>query len=197
MVEQPVVVEQPVKPVEVETVIVEEESVEAGRLRYDKSFEARVIQADDDVKHWYTEIKNTLLSYKTCKGRVSWKRETFKANKQVVAMLVFRGKRLCLFLALNPAEYVDDKYDTETVSEPIYSNTPVMIRLRNEKRVRIAKELIEIMMTQKKVVPNPYYDSQDFYVPYEGIFELINKGLIKREIKSAEQEAIFDSDKKE
>ena len=203
VVEKPIVVEKPViveKPIVVEKVVekvvVEENSVEAGRLRYDKSFEARLIQSDDEVKHWYTEIKNLLLSYKTCKSRISWKRETFKANKQVVAMLVYRGKKLCLFLSLKPSEYVNEKYDTEDASDtPIYAETPVMIRLKNEKRVKIAKELIETVMKQKKVVPNPYYISDDFYVPYEGILELINKGLIKREIKTSSEEAIFDRGK--
>ena len=60
------------------------------------------------MKHWYTELKNELLSYKACKGRTSWKRGTFKAYKQGVAMLVYRGKTLCLFLPLNPANFGEE-----------------------------------------------------------------------------------------
>ena len=33
--------------------------------------------------------------------------------------------------------------------------------------------------------------SQDYYLPYEGVVELIDKGLIKRNIKSSASEAIF------
>ena len=46
------IVEAPVEKVvekPVETVVIGEESVEASRLRYDKSFEAKFIQSDDDV----------------------------------------------------------------------------------------------------------------------------------------------------
>ena len=199
IVEAPVVVERiverPVVVERVETVTIDEESVEAGALRYDKSFTARLIQSDDEIKHWYTELKNELLSYKTCKGRISWKRETFKANKQVVAMLVFRGKKLCLFLPLNPTEF-GEEYRLEDVSDtPAYKDLPAMLRLKNDKRIRIAKELIAKVMEQVQAERKPNYVSEDFYVPYEGVLELINKGFIKREIRSAEDEAIFDTKK--
>ena len=128
---EPVVVEKVIERVvekPVETVLIGEESYDAGRLRYDKSFEARLIQSEDEVKHWYTEIKNSLLSYKGCKGRMSWKRETFKANKEVVAKLVFRGNTLCIFLPLNPADYVEDKHVEDASKLPVYEDTPVFVR---------------------------------------------------------------------
>ena len=185
------VVEKPV-----ETVIIAEESVEAGKLRYDKSFEAKFIQSDDDTKHWYTEIKNCLLSYKGCKGRISWKRETFKAKKEVVAKLVFRGNTLCLFVPLNVADYADDKEIEDGSGMPIYEDTPVMIRIKNEKRKRLAITLIEKVMADRQILHGAH-QSEDFYLPYEGVVELINRGLIKREIKTIEDEAIFERDKEE
>ena len=185
---------EPYKPQVVETILIGEESVEAGRLRYDKSFEARLIQSDDEVKHWYTEIKNELLSYKTCKGRMSWKRETFKAKKEVVAKLVYRGNTLCLFVPLKAEDYPDHK-DIESTDWPTYEDTPVFIRLKNEKRVRIAKVLIGKVMAERDITRGSHI-SEDFFVPYEGIVELINKGLIKREIRDVADEAIFDRDKK-
>lgn len=192
---QTIVDQPPVTPTIVETVVIDEESVEAGRLRYDKSFTARVIQSDDEVKHWYTEVKNELLSYKTCKGRISWKRETFKANKQVVAMLVYRGKTLCLFLPLNPKDF-DEQYRLEDASDiPAYEEIPALLRLKNDKRIRIAKELIAKVMEQDQVVRKSNYVTEDFYLPYEGVLELINKGLIKREIRSANDEAVFENGK--
>ena len=186
---------EPALQVENDHVMFEEESVEAGRLRYDKSFEARLIQSEDEVKHWYTEVKNELLSYKTARSRISWKRETFKAGKQVVAMLVYRGKTLCLFLPLKLSDY-GEEYRLEDASDtPVYAETPAMLRIKNEKRVRIAIKLIQDVMDSIKVIRKPNYVSEDFYVPYEGIVELINKGLVKREIKSSADEAIFERDK--
>ena len=189
------VVKQPQTQI-VETVLINEESVEASRLRYDKSFEAKFIQSDDDTKHWYTEIKNELLSYKGCKGRISWKRETFKAKKEVVAKLVFRGNTLCLFLPLSVEEYVNDKDVEDASGTPVYEDTPVMIRIKNEKRKRIALELIGKVMADREILHGSH-QTEDFYLPYEGVLELINRGLIKREIKTVEDEAIFEKDKDE
>ena len=182
------------KPQVVETVVINEESYDAGRLRYDKSFEAKFIQSDDEVKHWYTEIKNLLLSYKTCRSRISWKRETFKAQKEVVAKLVYRGNTLCVFLPLNPADFVDVKGVEDASKMPVYEDTPLMVRLKNEKRKRLALELIERVMTERGILHGSHQE-EDFYLPYEGVVELINRGLIKREIKTVEDEAIFERDK--
>ena len=172
-------------------IVIEEESYEAT-LRYDKSFTARLIQSDKEVKEWYTQLKNKLLSFKTCKGRVSWKRETFKAAKQVVAILAFRGNTMCLFLPLDAGDYADTKYELEDVSNiPAYSETPSMFRLKNNKRIRLAIELIEYVMEERNIPVDLKYISEDFYMPYEGIVELIEKGLVKREIKTAADEAVF------
>ena len=195
----PVVVEKVIEKVvekPIETVVIGEERYDAGRLRYDKSFEAKYIQSDDEIKHWYTEIKNELLSYKTCRSRISWKRETFKAQKNVVAKLVFRGNTLCLFLPLNPSDFIDNKYVEDASKMPVYEETPVMVRLKNEKRKRFALELIDKVMADRGILHGTH-QSEDFYVPYEGVVELINRGLIKREIKTVEDEAIFERDKEE
>lgn len=180
-----------------EPIIIEEESAEAGTLRYDKSFQARLIQSDDDVKRWYTDLKNELLSYKKVHDRYSWKRETYKSGKVVVAKIAFRGKTMCLFLPLDPAEFAETKYQLEDVSNtPSNVETPSMYRIKNEKRIKYAIELIGIAM-EKLGLPRVEHISEDFYMPYEGIVELIKKGLIKRNIKTAEEEAIFNQGKEE
>lgn len=174
--------------------IVEEEAFEAI-LRYDRSFLARLIQSEDELKHWYTDIKNDILSYKGAKARVSWKRETFKCGgKLVLAKLAFRGKVLCIFLPLKFADFEKD-YPVEDASDTAcYEDTPLMLRLKNAKRLDIARELIKIVMEQHAMKPAPHYESVDYYMPYEGIFNLINKGLVKRNIRTSEDEAIFARD---
>ena len=174
-------------------IVIEEESYE-GRLRYDRSFQARIIQADDKSKFWYTDVKNELLSYKKVHGRISWKRETFKCGKSVVAKFAFRGNTLCIMLPLNPSEYNDSKYALEDVSNaPSNADTPAMLRIKSDKRVKQAIELIEEVMSELNIDKDKKYQPEDFYVPYEGVFELIKKGLIKREIKTAADEAVFTS----
>ena len=187
-VEQPGVVVHRSNPI-----IVEEETV-STRLRYDKSFTARLIQSDDETKCWYTEIKNELLCYKNVKGRISWKRETFKSGaKLVLAKLAYRGKILCVFLPLKTADYAE-KYHIEDASDmSCYEDTPLMIRLKNPKRVEVAIKLIQKVMEENGLKRVPH-EAVDYYMPYEGILDLIKKGLIKRDIRSAKDEAIFERD---
>ena len=190
---QPIIVQQPqvVQQAAPSTVVLEEESFE-GRLRYDRSFNARIIQSDDKTKYWYTDVKNALLSYKKVHGRISWKRETFKCGKIVVAKLAFRGNTLVIMLPLDIAKYANSKYDLEDVSNaPSNADTPAMLRLKNDKRVKQALELIEVVMAEQGIAKDKKFEAQDYYVPYEGNFELIKKGLIKREVKSAADEAVF------
>ena len=196
-VEKPVVVgQQPTVVVQQrDPIIIEEDSFDA-RLRYDKSFTARVIQSSDETKHWYTELKNELLSYKSVRGRISWKRETFKGNKEVVAKLAYRGKLLCVFLPLNPADYAESLPVEDASDMSCYEDTPLMIRLKSSKRVDIAMKLIQTVMEQRGLVLVPH-ESVDYYMPYEGIVELMKKGLIKRDIRTAQDEAIFERDKGE
>ncbi len=173
-------------------IVIEEESFEGGKLRYDRSFTARLIQSDDEVKHWYTELKNELLSYKKVKARMSWKRESFRCGREIAVRLAYRGKTLCIYFPLDPKEYEESKYKVEPVDDSVtYEDTPCLYRIKNAKRVRYAMDLIAVVMERLGVKKDENHVSEDFYVPYEGIVELINKGLIKRNIKTKEDEAFF------
>ena len=159
--------------------------------KYDKSFTARLIQSEDEIKDWYTELKNYLLSYKKVNDRMSWKRETYKQGRNMVAKMSYRGKTLCLFLPLNPDDYLDSKYKVEDASEnATFVDTPCMYRIKNERRAKYAMELIDEVMARLGGVKYNR-DSVDYYLPYEGVVELIGKGLIKRDIKSSADEMIF------
>ena len=80
------------------------------RYRYNRSFSAKLIQADEKVKRYYSQLKNALLAYAKVAPRVSWRHESFRYGRPSVAKFVIRGKTLCLCLALDPADYSESKY---------------------------------------------------------------------------------------
>ncbi len=150
-------------------------------VRYDKSFTAKLIQARDEVKSWYAMLKNELLSYKKVKARMSWKRESFRLGRNVVARFAFRGGTLCIYLPLDPASYEGSKYKVEDAAQyPSYTDTPCMYRLKGERRARYAMELIAALMGEwgSERVERA---AEEYYLPYEDTEALIGKGLIKRE----------------
>lgn len=182
---EPAVVEQ-------QPIIITEESFEGGILRYDRSFTARLIQSSNEIKEWYTELKNELLSYKKVHDRMSWKRESYNFGRLPFAKLAYRGDTLCLYLPLDPTSLEDSKYKVESVADNTsYEDTPCLYRIKNPKRVKYAKELIA---STAELLEAKRFDreSQDYYVPYEGLVELINKGLIKRNIKNTKDEIFFE-----
>jgi len=148
-------------------------------MSYNKSFTAAVIQSDDEIKGWYSDVKNALLSYGV-KSRMSWKRESFNKGRDCVAKMVMRGKTLCLYLATDPAKYADTKYKVEEASTAAYADTPCLFRIKNDRRAKYALDLIAEALAET-CEKNAKYEEEDFRLPFEETEALVEKGLIKVE----------------
>lgn len=149
-------------------------------IKYNKSFTAKLIQSDAEVKNYYSAIKNELLSYTGIKTRMSWKGESFYSGRQTYAKLCIRGKCVCLFLALNPKNYEDSKYKVDDMTEiAAYEKIPCLYRIKNDRRLKFSAELIEAAMQGRE--KNPDYAETDWakHYPYEKIEPLIERKLVK------------------
>ena len=157
------------------------------RYRYNRSFSAKLIQSEDRVKRYYSELKNCILEYKKVVPRVSWRHESFRYGRPSVAKFVIRGKTLCLCLALNPADYAESKYIVDDMSRYAkFAGTPLLYRIKNDRRCRYAKELIARLFDGAERAER---EEEDFSrIPYEETQALVEKGLIR--IVSYEELAI-------
>lgn len=171
------------------------------RYRYNRSFEAKLIQSDDTVKRYYSELKNCLLSYKKVTPRISWRHESFRKGRPAAAKFVIRGKTLCLCLALDPENYEESKYIVDDMSRYAkFASTPLMYRIKNERRLRYAKELIAFLFEGTE--PSGHEDEDFAAIPYEDTQSLVERGLIKivsyREVaieeKTENEEEEFEDD---
>ena len=170
------------------------------RYRYNRSFEAKLIQSDDTVKRYYSELKNCLLSYKKVTSRISWRHESFRKGRPAAAKFVIRGKTLCLCLALDPENYEESKYIVDDMSRYArFAGTPLMYRIKNERRLRYAKELIAFLFEGTE--PSGHEDEDFAAIPYEDTQSLVERGLIKivsyREVaieEKTENEEEFEDD---
>ncbi len=146
-------------------------------IRYKRSFMSRYIQADETLQNYYTEIKNTLLSYKGVKARTSFRCETYKHRKQILAKINVMGKALYVYLALTPSEY-EDKNCISIIDKPAFKDTPVLVKVKSDRSFSQAMRLIEIMMREQGITSGEL-QSEDYRLPYEDDDALIDKGLIK------------------
>lgn len=149
--------------------------------RYNRSFTAKVIQSDEKTKRYYSELKNHLLSYSGVKSKTSWKWETFRKGRKILAKLRLRGKTLSVCLALNADDYADTKFKVENVGEVrALAVTPCLYRIKNDRRLGYAKQLADILM-QNDGIEKANLEQVDYAAayPYETTDKLIAKKLIK------------------
>ena len=158
-------------------------------IRYSRSFTARVIQAPDSLKNYYSEIKNELMSYSLVKSRISWKHDAFNRGRLQLAKLVVRGKSLCLYLALDPAAYEVEKYhQVDQSGKNAYAKVPMMVRIKSDLGLRKAKFLISEMMAGFDIERGETEDlDYASWYAYRDTAALIEENLIK-ELETADAE---------
>ena len=178
---------------EVEEIAVTEDSVDLGFkpkikeddnfivIKYSRSFISKIIQASEQTKDFYSELKNEILSYKKVKSRISWKHESFRVGRALAVRMSVKGKTLCLNLALNPEDYINAKFKVEDVSDVNKNaDVPALFRVSGTRKLAYAKELIASVMAkfglEKQIIERTDYAYQH---PYEEDKPLIKKGLIK------------------
>ena len=150
-----------------------------GKIVFDRSFTARLIQSNDALKARYSELKNYILAYKGVRAKASWKRETYSIGRKTVATFAIRGKTLMMYLATDPVKFADTKYRVENMSEVASRrSTPLLFRVKSDRSTAYAKQLIDIVLTENgadRVERRP----QDYTVPYKSTDDLVKRGLIK------------------
>ena len=148
-------------------------------VSYRSSYMSRLIQADSEIQDYYTVIKNTLLSYKGVKSRVSWNFESFNKGRIQCAKLNLKGRSLLVYIGLNPEEYNINKYHFVDVSDkPKFEKVPMLMKVKSDRGLKYVLELIEEMMS-KNEIPQGEMPNEDYHMPYETTEELVKRDLVK------------------
>lgn len=147
-------------------------------IRFVKSFTAKLIQASDESKKYYEELKNYVLSYKKVSIRKSWNYESIHSGRNSVLKFAVRGKTLCLYLPLNADEYAGSTYIVEKVESKKYEDVPCLYRIKNDRRCQCAKELIDVVASKLGLIKGEE-EHESYYLHYEENKSLIARGLIK------------------
>ncbi len=143
-----------------------------------KSFTGKLCQTDAETQDYYSRVKNVLLSYKKVNSRVSFAYDSFNLGRRVLAKFGVRGKTLVLYLALNPEVYKNTKYYPKNVSgKKKYADTPMMVKVKSDRGVKYAIELVEKLLEGAK--KKPVFEEVRYFEPYKNDAQLLNKGLAK------------------
>ncbi|HBF14456.1 MAG TPA: hypothetical protein DDW30_01990 [Clostridiales bacterium] len=161
---------------------------------YRKSFEGRLIQSRPNVKHYYSELKNALLSYKGTKSRVSWNADSFTNGRNPVAKINIRSNSLELYLALDPASLEDSIYHGRDVGhQKRYADTPFKYKVRSERKFGWAMELVQRVSEEQGLSPIDIekIDYEEAY-PFEETEELVRRGVIREYIREEKPATSFE-----
>lgn len=111
-------------------------------VRYMLGFDAKLRLSDDDTKKRYVEIMDELRSYEGVTFKKNFSNQQLKFGKELLANVVFSGKRLCVALALNPEDYANTKYHGDDKSDKKkFAKTPLVVRILSANKVEVAKYL--------------------------------------------------------
>ncbi|MBO4212904.1 MAG: hypothetical protein J5894_02200, partial [Clostridia bacterium] len=148
-------------------------------VRYRRSYMSRLIQSDEDVKAYYTDIKNKLLSYKGVHARVSWDFESFNAGRKKLAKINVKGKTITVNLALDPKTVEAKYYATDASGKAKLSDVPTLMKVKSGRSAKYTLELIEKMMAEEDIPANAVPSKETFDLEYRDNDALVKEGYIK------------------
>ena len=163
-----------------EVIQVKDENGNILEYNYNRSFEAKLIQSNDDLKDYYQIIKNHIFSYPDVTSKVSWDQETFKSPSETLIVINIKRKILNVFFALNPEDFVGTNFVFEDVSTiKKYEKTPFRVIVNSFDDLRNACGLVDILMDMNDIEYSEVEKEEDYYVEYENDEPLLERKLIK------------------
>ena len=153
-----------------------------AKLRYTKSFLAKVYLSQRGLKEAYCSLFNALASYAGVTTKTAFSCVTFSVKRKPLAMITLTGKSLNLFLALEPSRHAVGRYRlTDVSTKKRFSRVPAKYRVRTQGGLRFALKLIEEAAAEfaleKRQEVLPPVTPKDF--PTTSVRELISRGLIR------------------
>ena len=150
-------------------------------IKYSRSFTANLIQSEDTVKEYYSELKNHILSYTGVKSKISWKFDSYNRGRDQLFKIKLRGKTICVYCALDPEEFDKSKYHHDAIDAKIFAEVPMLLKIKSGLGLRKAKEIVDITMAKFGIEPNPKAKAVDYVkaYPYAETEDLLSRKLVK------------------
>ena len=159
----------------------DEDEYSKDGIKYIKSFKAKMMLASEETKEYFAKIVNGLLKYTKVKMRESQQYVTFKRGKDLLCKIAVRGKTLCVHFALEPSRLDDKYFITDLSGVRKFAETPSMLKVKSERGVKYAFELIDAVRERFGLTENAKYKESVTTADYPSadMNTLIASGLVK------------------
>ncbi len=138
-------------------------------VRLKRSFTAKMKQSEEQVKVYYSDIKNALTSYKKINSNVSWHGDRYNYGRETVAKIGINGKTLCFYLALDPndPELKPTVYHQKDVgAQKAYESTPFMVKVKSDAAAKKALRLVGVLAQKLGAEEDESFQEVDYVAEY-------------------------------
>jgi len=124
---------------------------------YQPTFAEKMNIADEDIQRRYDELKNYALRFKKLTWRISKKYDSINQGRFQFVKLSVAGKTLKLNLNMDISE-ADPKYHcVDKRKTKTYEDVPTQMRVKSDRGLKYAKELIDQCAEKHGLVENPKF----------------------------------------
>lgn len=128
-----------------------------------KTFLEKLNEAEPDLLKNYSTLKNDLMRYEKMKSRMSKYYESFHIGNLQIAKIAIRGKKIKLYLALDPYAIDYATYHQKDVGDKrAYANTPSCFNIKSNLSVKKAHQLIVFTLSQIRASKRAYFVEVDY-----------------------------------
>ena len=128
----------------------------------------------------YGEIMDEVNAYAKVKTSVSWRQLRIYQGRKTLAVMLFKGRKLCMAFALNPKDYEETKYRGMDLSEvKRFEKTPMLLKLTSPRKVKYAKYLFE-QVALTNGLEKGEVTATEFSLPYRETEQLVAEGLVRK-----------------
>ncbi len=154
-----------------------------------RGFKSKLILANDELKHTYSELLNIVFKFKRGNVRHAFAKDSIVLGRTKVAVLKMSPSSKAMYMYINlPASYLEiTKYHLKDFSEKTKSMaaTPYRLRIRSERSMKYAIELLEAAFVELGAIefktPREKIDyTEDLAIQTEE--QMITNGLIKKKV---------------
>ncbi len=128
----------------------------AASRKKSQSVAKKLIYANGQNQDWFTEIDNLFRSYNNVSVRISCKAISYYLGRKLLAKVVFNGRTIRLFLALDAKSFDYNKYFQKDMGNvKTYASVPLSVKIKSERACKRANELVTAVCERFDTKPNP------------------------------------------
>ena len=125
-------------------------------------FNKRVLALSGEIKDYFSDIHNELVSHKKVKHRLSFKCISYRVGKNTVAKMAVKGKTLKLFLALDLNEQPESIFFQEDASGvKTFAEVPFAVKVKSNRGKNNALKLVRYLAEKNALVKDEQFKNED------------------------------------